>query len=190
MWQSRPIFISSTFVDMQAERDYLRNYVFPDLELRLKARRCHLEWVDLRVGIPTAETENRVLEICLQEVSRCRPFLIVLLGDRYGWVPPGELADVIAREVNLSAPPDTSVTELEILLGALAQQDHEDRTLFYFRESLPYSQMLPELAKEYCDALDPDPAAQSRAQRLQALKGEIRAKIAADRIHSYRATWS
>jgi hypothetical protein len=31
-WQSRPVFISSTFADMQAERDHLRNYVLPALE--------------------------------------------------------------------------------------------------------------------------------------------------------------
>src|SRR5215831_21032927 len=97
MWKARPIFISSTFVDMQAERDYLRTRVFPELEERLRARRHHLEWVDLRVGIATAAQrddeaarELHVLKVCLAEVARCRPFLIVLLGDRYGWVPPPE----------------------------------------------------------------------------------------------------
>ena len=29
-WQPRPIFISSTFSDMQAERDHLFRYVFPE----------------------------------------------------------------------------------------------------------------------------------------------------------------
>lgn len=28
MWQSRPVFISSTFADMRAEREYLRTRVF------------------------------------------------------------------------------------------------------------------------------------------------------------------
>ena len=54
MWRARPVFISSTFVDMQAERDYLRTRVFPELEERLRARRHNLEWVDLRVGVATA----------------------------------------------------------------------------------------------------------------------------------------
>ena len=44
-WESRPIFISSTFADMQAERDHLLRFVFPALEERLRARRRHLEWV-------------------------------------------------------------------------------------------------------------------------------------------------
>jgi hypothetical protein len=32
MWLARPVFISGTFADMQAERDYLRTRVFPELE--------------------------------------------------------------------------------------------------------------------------------------------------------------
>lgn len=84
-WQSRPVFIGSTFTDMQAERDHLRTHVFPELEERLKARRRHLEWVDLRLGVATASLKEReqrelqVLKVCLAEVKRCRPFLTVLL---------------------------------------------------------------------------------------------------------------
>src|SRR4030095_16065428 len=105
--QSRPIFVSSTFVDMQAERDHLRTHVFPALEERLRGRRCHLEWVDLRLCVAAAayqdaeRRELQVLKFCLGEVQRCRPFLIVLLGDRYGWVPPAERIAAAAREVGL-----------------------------------------------------------------------------------------
>jgi hypothetical protein len=79
---------------MQAERDFLRSRVFPELEERLASRRHNLEWVDLRVGVATASEHDErvrelyVLKVCLDEVRRCRPYLIVLLGDRYGWVPP------------------------------------------------------------------------------------------------------
>ena len=38
-WLSRPIFITRTFRDMHAERDYLRHRVFPELEERLAAKR-------------------------------------------------------------------------------------------------------------------------------------------------------
>src|SRR5580704_2250428 len=126
MWSARPIFISSTFLDMQAERDYLRTRVFPELEERLRERRHHLEWVDLRVGVATAAVpdehlrELHVLKVCLAEVRRCRPFLIVLVGDRYGWVPPAERIQAAAAEAGF--PADTagrSVTDLEIDCGAL-----------------------------------------------------------------------
>ena len=81
---------------MQAERDWLRLRVFPALEERLRARRTHLEPIDLRWGVETvsaAEDEAKellVLKVCLAEEARSRPFLIGLLGDRYDWVPPAE----------------------------------------------------------------------------------------------------
>ena len=35
------------------------------------------------------EKEVEILKVCLAEIELSRPFLIVLLGDRYGWVPGG-----------------------------------------------------------------------------------------------------
>ena len=58
----------------------------------------------LRLGVANASLEEgqqrelHVLKVCLAEVKRCRPFLIVLLGDRYGWVPPVERIEAAARE--------------------------------------------------------------------------------------------
>ncbi len=57
-WHTRPIFITSTFRDMHAERDYLRTHVFLELEERLKARRTHLEPIDLRWGVETITTDE------------------------------------------------------------------------------------------------------------------------------------
>ena len=42
VWKSRPVFITSTFQDMQAERDHLRRFVFPALEEWLLTKRRHL----------------------------------------------------------------------------------------------------------------------------------------------------
>lgn len=91
-WKSRPIFLSSTFRDMHAEPDHLRHKVVPKLAEELRKRRHHLEWIDLRQGVESGATleeeeESLVLKVCLEEVKRSRPYLIVLLGDRYGWVP-------------------------------------------------------------------------------------------------------
>lgn len=125
-WQARPVFVSSTFLDMHAERDHLRAHVFPELEERLQAHNAHLEWVDLRLGIVAAAdadesaTEAQVLKVCLDEVQRCRPFLLVLLGERYGWVPPSERFADAVREAGVHeglAP--CSVTELEIEAGVM-----------------------------------------------------------------------
>jgi hypothetical protein len=46
-WRVQPLFITSTFRDLHAERDYLRDRVFPVLEERLRERRCYLEPIDV-----------------------------------------------------------------------------------------------------------------------------------------------
>jgi hypothetical protein len=88
-WRSRPVFISSTFRDLQAERDHLQHVIFPRLAEALRGRRHFLERIDLRTGVEAADSEGarelQVLKVCLTEIERSRPYLLVLLGDRYGW---------------------------------------------------------------------------------------------------------
>jgi hypothetical protein len=80
-WRTFSIFISSTFADMQAERDHLKNVVFPKVEEELQQRCIKLEIVDLRWGVDTTsiqqedEREANVLKVCLDEIRRCRLFL-------------------------------------------------------------------------------------------------------------------
>ena len=177
MWQSRAVFISSTFSDMQAERDHLFSHVFPALEERLQKRRRHLEWVDLRLGVATAgqadadRRERQVLKVCLAEVKRCRPFLIVLLGDRYGWVPPAERMQAAAAEEDFRGDiAGRSVTDLEIRFGVLADAEQQPRSFFYFREPLPYRSMPRAVAGLYADAFDSSPGAAGRSKQLTALQ--------------------
>jgi hypothetical protein len=126
-WRGRPIFVSSTFRDMHAERDYLREYIFPRLEEKLRDLHHYLESVDLRWGIDTRSVDHAeakellVLKVCLNEIERCRPFLLVLLGDRYGWVPPQERMQTACREGAFTGDvAGKSVTALEIELGLFA----------------------------------------------------------------------
>jgi len=70
VWKSRPVFVTSTFQDMQAERDHLFQHVFPALEEWLATRRHHLEWIDLRVGIPVAAE--------VEESRRSRPYIPII----------------------------------------------------------------------------------------------------------------
>ena len=58
-WISRPVFLTSTFRDMHAERDYLRTHIFPQLEERLRQRRHHLEPIDLRWGVETVTVDQQ-----------------------------------------------------------------------------------------------------------------------------------
>ena len=81
-----PVFISSTFQDMQEERDALIKKTFPRLKLFAAQRMVTLTPIDLRWGVTEREAKSgKVLELCLNEIERCQPFFIGILGARYGW---------------------------------------------------------------------------------------------------------
>jgi tetratricopeptide (TPR) repeat protein len=194
VWRARPVFISSTFEDMQAERDHLRNFVFPELEERLRGRRHHLEWVDLRLGVATAAQaderarELQVLKVCLSEVRRCRPYLIALIGDRYGWVPPVELITAAAAEEGFAGDvAGRSVTDLEIEFGVLSDPEQQRRSFFYFRDPLPSDRMPPAIAAMYAEA-HAGAGAADRVERLGALKRRIEARLP-NHVRRYSAYW-
>lgn len=183
---------------MQAERDYLRQVVFPRVEEELRRGRIQLESIDLRQGVESADLpseearEQLVLKVCLEEIRRSRPFLIVLLGDRYGWVPPEERMAAAIQEVGFTAElRDKSVTALEIEFGILKQNpEQRQRSFFYFREPLPYSQMPEEIRSTYSDEFSPDAQTRARHVRLEALKETLRGDPELrPRVHGYRADW-
>jgi hypothetical protein len=84
-WREMRVFISSTFRDMQAERDHLVRFVFPRLREELLKRRIHFVDVDLRWGVTS---DQDAFQLCMDEIDRCHPRFICMLGGRYGWVPP------------------------------------------------------------------------------------------------------
>ena len=89
------VFVSSTFRDMHDDRDILVKKTFPQLRKLCAERAVTWTEVDLRWGITDEQkAEGRVLPLCLEEIRRCRPYFIGLLGDRYGWVQePDSIAD-------------------------------------------------------------------------------------------------
>ena len=197
VWQRRPVFVTSTFRDMQAERDVLRNTVFPQLEERLRERRHHLEPIDLRWGVETVDLNDEVakdllvLKVCLAEIERSRPFQVVLLGDRYGWVPPEERMQAAVEEAGFETDVrGKSVTALEIEFGVLGRAEQQQRCFFYFRQgTLPYDQMPAGVAAEYSDAYSLDPETRSTSPgRLAELKGRIEDKLASH-VRHYAAQW-
>jgi hypothetical protein len=97
-WQEIRVFISSTFKDMQAERDHLVRFVFPRVREKLAARRLRLVEVDLRWGV-TADQD--AFELCMREIDLCRPRFLCMLGGRYGWVPPPTAIDAAVLDAIL-----------------------------------------------------------------------------------------
>ena len=82
------VFISSTFRDMHAERDYLSKVIFPEVRETLKHRGIYLVDVDLRWGITEEESKKgETLKICLDEIHNSRPFFIGILGHPHDRFP-------------------------------------------------------------------------------------------------------
>jgi hypothetical protein len=197
-WKTIPLFISSTFHDMHAKRDQLNRVVFPALEERLKGRRCRLEPIDLRVGVETDSTkterkrELQILKVCLAEIERSRPFLLVLLGDRYGWVPGEDRIKAAASEAGFGLEDErASVTALEIEYGLLKKDAvQRRRCLLCLRAPLPYDRMPPDRAAIYSDEHGTDHDAPERARRLKLLKAKINGdpQLAPHRF-PYRLDW-
>jgi hypothetical protein len=140
----------------------------------------------------TGELEQKellVLKVCLQEINRSRPFLIALIGDRYGWVPPPERMTAATQEAGYQTEVQgKSVTALEIEYGVLDSADQRRRSRFYFRDPLPYDQMPPEVAARFSDAHSGTPGAADAANRLAKLKERIQGEMP-DRCRSYQAQW-
>lgn len=129
-WKTVHVFISSTFNDMHAERDYLVKKVFPRLADWCEERKIRLVDIDLRWGVSEADTMNKkVVDTCLKNIDESRPFFICLLGQRRGWVPKKD--DISADTYKDFSGIDgyagnSSVTEMEIL-HALIDPFHKNR---------------------------------------------------------------
>lgn len=134
------IFVSSTFKDMQFERDAIRDISAPIINEIAKKYGEKVSFCDLRWGINTEDlddeiSERKVLSVCLDEIDRCNPPMIVILGDRYGYIPSADLVYDIAASKELQLDDyQKSVTALEIEYGALMNNPKVTNTLFYFRE--------------------------------------------------------
>jgi hypothetical protein len=86
------LFISSTFNDFRREREVLQTNVFPHIKEYCSKKGYVFQPIDLRWGVSEeAQLDQKTLELCLDEVRTCKayphPNFLVMLGDRYGWVP-------------------------------------------------------------------------------------------------------
>ncbi len=164
------VFISSTFRDMQGEREELVKRVFPEIRHLCEERGVVWGEVDLRWGVTDEQkAEDAVLPICLAEIERTRPYFIGMLGDRYGWVPDEIPADLADREAWLTDDKGRSVTEMEILHGVLRSPEMAGHAYFYLRDPA-WTESLPEAERAtYEEATD-----EGRA-RLADLKDRVRA---------------
>lgn len=159
------MFISSTFRDMQQERDELVKRVFPLARHRCESRGVAWSEIDLRWGVTDEQkAEGAVLPICLAEIERSRPYFIALLGERYGWVPDELPAELATRLGWLDESAGRSVTELEILHGVLNDPDAAGHAFFYLRDP---AWVDAQPADERAALVDTDPEARAKLADLK-----------------------
>jgi len=137
------IFLSSTFSEMQEERDALVQ-TFEMLKIEAAKRNVSLSVVDLRWGVTEEEAKSgKVISVCLNEIENSHPFFIGLLGSNYGTAPePSELEknpelkeryDWIEKAIS----DGMSITEMEIQYGVLRNNDAIDAAFFFKKGNLP-----------------------------------------------------
>lgn len=173
------VFVSSTFRDMDYERDLLHDEIIPEINEYCRPYGEQIQLCDLRWGIDTSgfneiDSSKKVLSVCQDEIDRCKPYIISFLGERYGWVPNiDDLLDDSEYYISQNMI-GKSVTELEIQYGALTCNN--PNAFFYFRK------------------LDGDPPrdymseSEDSNKKLTALKREIRNK-ADERVRTYNVIW-
>jgi len=181
------VFLSSTFRDMDQERDHLLTHVFPVFRAACLERLVTFTEIDLRWGVTEEDAKNgRTVEICLDEIERCRkvkppPFFIGFLGERYGWIPAYD--DLVqywetrpdspyAARIQMALDEGISVTELEMRVALMDPGGGEDvsRGRFFLRARSLTDKIAIDAGKEEGDPEFYDPA----GDRLYKLKNVLR----------------
>eukprot|EP01130_Rhizamoeba_saxonica_P003562 TRINITY_DN1494_c0_g1_i2.p1 TRINITY_DN1494_c0_g1~~TRINITY_DN1494_c0_g1_i2.p1 ORF type:complete len:1252 (-),score=224.23 TRINITY_DN1494_c0_g1_i2:30-3785(-) len=158
--QNIRIFLSSTFRDMQVERENIIHNTFPMLRKHCSERGLFLTGIDLRWGITNEQSQSgNTLNLCLREIDRCRPYFVCLLGNRYGWSQNRDNSDKLFSKTMEHAIPyfpfvkyytDRSITELEVRHAVL--NDTASRTakksLFYIKNGSSDNPKLDQLKRE------------------------------------------
>lgn len=182
----KSIFVSSTFKDMQYERDLIQLEVLPELRERIAQYGENFNMVDLRWGIDTTELESddgskKILSVCLDQIDSCKPYILVFLGERYGWIPDEDIVKDNFYEENYDLVLDKSITELEIQYGALARKN--PRVLFYFRNPIDTKNLSKDLKDIY------SVESEIHKEKLKHLKEEITQRFP-NNIRTYDLNWN
>lgn len=186
------IFISSTFRDMQAERDLVQEKVLPALREEARKYGDNVGVIDLRWGVDTSTLETdegsaKVLKVCLDEIDRSHPYMLIFLGERYGWIPDGRLIEEAVKgrgDKYVTEDFEKSVTALEIEYGALSEKYGKlDRCIVCFRESVSV-EMDAENRAIYAEQNE------KGKEKLEALKKRIKQELGDEsRFISYICKW-
>ena len=84
IWKTLKLFVSSTFLDLEIERDKLST-TFNSISQKLVER--HLSFIPYDLRWREKDSRESLASWCNEMVLKCQYFLGIL-GYRYGWRPP------------------------------------------------------------------------------------------------------
>lgn len=179
-------FISSTFRDMDFERDCLNTIVAPKLQEYYLQYGYNIRFFDLRWGVTAndkeqvEEREKKILRTCFKAIDNCKPFFIALLGHRYGWIPESQtdmlldnLQENFFEHIGINNP---SVTALEIAYGIFEKQNFE-RSLVFIRNQSSYDNI-----RDLDPYVEHDPKV---ANYTEILKEEIKKSFSRNNLNNH-----
>ncbi len=186
------IFVSSTFRDMQAERDMVQERMIPKLRARAREYGENVYAIDLRWGVDTTELDSdegarKVLSVCFDEIDRSHPYMLIFVGDRYGWVPPEA---TIKTAVNSRSEYfdmdnlDKSITALEIEYGALSEKYADQKNCVVCMRLDHSLHLMPAEERKIYEDTEPE-----AVRRLRELKHKLEDAFG-NRIIYYNCDWS
>lgn len=148
------VFLASTVADMLEEREALLQRIVPALQAACENRLITITLICLSFGMRgsieaaglVSEEETANLEhlyVSLQEIDRCTPLFLGVLGERYGWIPNHLDERMIKAYPWLKVPRNTnlllpgvraSALEMGILNGFLVDPSLAKHNIFMFRD--------------------------------------------------------
>ncbi|MEI8135008.1 MAG: tetratricopeptide repeat protein [bacterium] len=131
------LFIPSTFIDLQPEREQLIKKIFPQIRALCRERGLDFTEIDLRWGITDEEARTgKIIRICLEEIDRCRPYFLGIIGSRYGWIPSTDVAEhdpKLFEEYPWLRPhieSGKSITDIEFSYGAILKKNIHSAVIY------------------------------------------------------------
>jgi WD40 repeat protein len=87
------VFVSSTFLDTNLERDILHRKILPDLQKKAQQHEAEVIFYDMRFGVKDENTKDHMTWVaCKEAIQQCHEgsdglFFLSLQADRYGYRP-------------------------------------------------------------------------------------------------------
>lgn len=180
------LFISSTFIDMDVERDIIKFEVIPALNQMFNKKGVDIQAIDLRYGVNTSglseeEASDKVLNMCMQSIDRARPFFVGFVGNRYGSIPKPERWKDFYKQLNkeqkakLQDSIGMSITEMEILYsGLFFDEANGYHYLFFMRDDISENEIPERYRANFGKEDDNEMQLKIKREKLKALREKIK----------------